>query len=211
MMMSVIIFDLDGTLYRSAAIKKKFAEAAYHTLAKFQDISLDQARICVEEKRGTLQQEHGFSVPYTLALQSLGVPIAFWHDESIKFFDPGDYLQEDTRLRQTLIRLRKHYRLALLTNNSRVQTDRTLRALGVLDLFHPVYSYNTFNLLKPSRELLKKVLRDLEVTPAECCLVGDRYPVDIRPALDLGMKAHQVAGPEDVYTLSDNNFSQEEK
>jgi FMN phosphatase YigB (HAD superfamily) len=49
-MIKVIIFDLDGTLYKSKGIAEKFAQAAYYTLSKFQNISLDDAQKLIEEK-----------------------------------------------------------------------------------------------------------------------------------------------------------------
>lgn len=210
-MVSVLIFDLDGTLYKSAEIKQKFAEAAYHTFAKHERIPVQKARTLVEEKRTSLKKEQGFSVPYTLTLQSLGVPINVWHRESIRYFDPGDYLGQDERLRQALVQLEKRFRLVVLTNNNRVQTERTLRALGIQDLFCSIYSYDSFRLLKPDAKLLSEVLHDLKVTPDQCCMIGDRYPVDIQPARDMGMKTLEVSGPGNIYTLPDNNFLQEEK
>jgi HAD superfamily hydrolase (TIGR01509 family) len=82
-----------------------------------------------------------------------------------KKFDPRDYLTEDEKLKKSLDGLKKYYRLAILTNNNRIQTERTLAALRLNDLFDRVYTYNSFKLLKPNPEFFQKVVEDLNVEP----------------------------------------------
>jgi len=202
-MIKVILFDLDGTLYKSSEIKDKFAEAAYHTLAKFKKISLAEAQTIVEERRAELKKKDGYSVPYTLTLVHYGVPIEYWHKENIKFFDPRDYLTKDHNFKRCLLKLKKRYRLAILTNNNDTQTERILEALGLHELFDEVFTYNSFKLLKPNVQFFKKAAQELAVKPAECLVVGDRYSVDLNPAKRLGMQIYEVKGPDDIYSLED--------
>jgi len=203
-MIKNIIFDLDGTLYNSEVILKKFAEAAYHTLAKFQNISLEKARGLVEQKRVELKKERGYSVPYTLTLISYGVPIEFWHQENIKFFDPRNYLDKNENLVKSITELKKRYRLAVLTNNNSTQAERIIEAIGLKGLFDKVFTYNSFKLLKPDPNFLKKAAAEMNAKPEECLTVGDRYNIDLTPARDLGMQAYEVKGPEDIEKLTDN-------
>ncbi len=198
-----IIFDLDGTLYKSTEIRTKFAEAAYYTLSKFKKIGIDDAKRLLERKREELKREYGEPVPYTLTLKSFGMSVEQWHKENVSYFDPRDYLTEDNRLRKSLIELKEHYHLAILTNNNSIQTERILEALAIKDLFDRIFTYNTFKLLKPSLEFLKRAVDVLQVAPEECCFVGDRYNVDLSPAKRLGMHIYEVKGPEDVYCLFD--------
>jgi putative hydrolase of the HAD superfamily len=200
-MIKAIFFDLDGTLYKSTDIRKKFAEAAYYTLSKFRKIPLANAQRLVEERRDRLKKEQGFSIPYTLTLKSFGVPIEYWHDENIAFFDPRDYLAKDEELRKSLVLLKKHHKLAVLTNNNRVQAERTLIALNIINLFDGIFTYNSFKLLKPDPEFFKRAVAALDLEPEACCFVGDRYNVDLGPAKELGMHIYEVQGPADIYEL----------
>jgi putative hydrolase of the HAD superfamily len=197
----VIFFDLDGTLYCSSVIREKFAEAAAFTLKKYKGISLDSARRLIQNMRQQLLLRYKDGVPYTMALQAFGIPIDSWHRENIAYFDPRDHLQKDARLRQCLVALRTTCRLAVLTNNNATQTERTLEALGVKEMFDEVFTYNTFKLLKPDPLFLQKALERCEVRPEECLFIGDRYSIDLEPAVSLGMHIHEVKGPEDIYDM----------
>ncbi len=201
-MIKVIIFDLDGTLYKSKEIAEKFARAAHYTLSKFKNIPLDDARKLIEEKRQQIEKEYSDSVPQTLILNSFGISTESWHKENIDFFDPRDYLTKDEKLKKSLDGLKKRYQLTVLTNNNKIQTERTLAALGLNALFDRVYTYNSFKLLKPNPEFFQKVVEDLNVEPESCFFVGDRNSVDLEPAKKLGMLTYKVKGPEDIYDLS---------
>jgi HAD superfamily hydrolase (TIGR01549 family) len=200
-MIKVILFDLDGTLYDSAEVRGKFAEAAYHALAKLKNIPVEEATALIEDTREKLKEKHGFPVPYTLTLVRFGMPVETWHKENISYFDPRDYLSANDELRKMLLVLKKRCRLAILTNNNEVQAKRILEALKVQDLFDRVFTYNTFKTMKPNPQFFKKAAKAMEVTLEECLVVGDRYSVDLIPAQELGMQIYEVKGPDDILRL----------
>ncbi len=199
--LKTILFDLDGTLYSSAEVRDKFAEAAYHALAKLKNIPVDDAKNLIEDTREKLRAKHGFPVPYTLTLVRFGMSVETWHKENIAFFDPRDYLSANGDLKEMLHGLKKRFRLAILTNNNEVQAKRILEALNVQDVFDRVFTYNSFRTLKPNPEFFKEAAKAMGVKPNECLVVGDRYGVDLIPAQDLGMKIYEVKGPEDIKKL----------
>jgi len=201
MVTQAILFDMDGTLYKSQAIRTKFAEAAYYTLAKEKSISLDSARQSIEQKRDSMKVHYGQSVPYTLTLQSLGIPIAVWHEYNIDYFDPGEYLKSDPLLEKSLKILKAHFTLAVITNNNHIQTQRTLKAIGVNGFFDSVFTYNSYHILKPDPAFFMRAAEDLKVAINACCCVGDRYDIDLKPAKAIGMSVLEVQGPEDIYDL----------
>lgn len=200
-MIKVILFDLDGTLYNSAEVQQKFAEAAYHALARTKEIPVCQARSLIEETRAQLKAKHGFAVPYTLTLVRFGVSVEAWHKANIDYFDPRDFISANGELRDMLLHLRKRCRLAILTNNNEVQAGRILEALHVQDLFDRVFTYNTFKTMKPNPRFFRKAAEAMNVAPAECLVVGDRYSVDLIPAQNLGMQIYEVRGPDDISKL----------
>ncbi len=201
-MSKVIIFDLDGTLYKNPEIRKQFAAAAYHTLSKYKNIGVADAQKLIEDKRETLKVQYGSPVPYTLTLKSFGISIEDWHTENVVYFDPRDYLTKDEKLKKSLNELKQHYRLAILTNNNRIQTERILEALDLKDVFDKIFTYNSFKLLKPNPEFLERAVEDMNVEPEACLFVGDRFNIDLSPAKKLNMHIYEVSGPEDVYVLS---------
>jgi putative hydrolase of the HAD superfamily len=200
-MIKVILFDLDGTLYHSTEVRKKFAQAAYYALAKLKKISVEEATMLIEDTREKLKAKHGFPVPYTLTLVRFGMPVEMWHKENIEFFDPRDHLSANGELREKLLDLKKRCRLAILTNNNEVQAGRILQALKVEDLFDRVFTYNSFKTMKPNPQFFERAAKEMEVLPEECLVVGDRYSVDLIPAQNLGMQIYEVKGPDDISKL----------
>lgn len=200
-MIKAIVFDLDGTLYNSPLVLKHFAEAAYHTYAKNKHVEYETAKQLIEERRAELKKQTGHAVPYTRALISYGIPISVWHQENSAYFDAGEYIHEDPKLKQVLKQMKAKYKLAVLTNNNQIQAERILIALGVFALFDHVFTYNSFELLKPDPELFKKIIETIGIIPEECLVIGDRLDVDLEPAQALGMKTLVVMGPEDIYKL----------
>ncbi|MCX7994179.1 MAG: HAD family hydrolase [candidate division WOR-3 bacterium] len=200
-MVKIIIFDLDGTLYNSTEVYQKFAEAAYYTYARIKNTDIEQAKDIIEKRREEMRNEKGFAVPYTLALLSFGISIEEWHKENINYFNAGDYLKRDEGLRSILVRLKEKYKLAVFTNNNRIQTERILEALGIKELFDYIFTYENFKRIKPDPEVFKQIIRALNFKPEECMMVGDRYYVDLLPAKEQGMEIFEVKGPEDIAHL----------
>ncbi len=204
-MLKAIIFDLDGTLYKSPEVYQQFAEAAYHTYAKIKNTTKEKAKEILEKKREELRKIRGFPVPYTLALIEFGISIEKWHEENIAFFDAGAFLKPDTELKQVLQKLKQKYIIAVLTNNNKIQTDRILGALDIKDLFDYIFTYESFKLIKPNPEIFRNVVNKLGLKPDECLMVGDRYDVDLVPAKEIGMKIYEVKGPEQIPDLLEIN------
>ncbi len=206
-----IFFDLDGTLYRSSIIAEKFAEAAYQTYARFKACPVQEAGNVVEARRDQLSCEQETKVPYTITLLSLGIPVEIWHETNIDYFDPRDYLTADVALYRCLVDLKKHYRLAVITNNNQTQCERMLEAIGIRSLFVRLFTYNTFRLLKPDPEFIRKACAALNVRASDCIMVGDRYRVDLEPAEKLGMTVYEVKGPDTICRLAKNLCGEEDK
>ena len=200
-MIKVILFDLDGTLYKSKEVRTNFAEAAYHALAKLKKIPVGEAKKLIEDMREKLKEKHGFPVPYTLTLIRFGMTVENWHKENIAYFDPREFLSADGNLRKMLQGMKKRFKLAILTNNNEVQANRILQALDVQDLFDRVFTYNSFRTMKPNPKTFREAAKAMDVLPEECLVVGDRYSVDLIPAQDLGMQIYEVKGPEGIEKL----------
>ncbi len=200
-MLKVILFDLDGTLYTSSEVYQKFAEAAYHTYAKLKKTTVEKAKEVLERRRKEMKKERGYEVPYTLALLSVGISIEEWHKENINFFNPGDLLKKNELLKIILSKLKEKYKLAVFTNNNRIQTERILKALGIERLFDYIFTYESYKLIKPNPEVFKKIIKELKIKPEECLMVGDRYHFDLLPAQEQEMKIYEVKGPDDISEL----------
>lgn len=92
----------------------------------------------------------------------------------------------DTKLIDTLEYLKDKYDMVVLTNWFTVQQTKRLKRYGILKYFTKVYG--TDNILnKPNTEAFLEACKPYKVN--ECIFIGDSYEIDIKGAIDSGLKA----------------------
>lgn len=198
-----LVFDLDSTLYENPEYARHQVESQIDLLAARWGRNAEELRKEVYRKEEEWARSHGGRRPSlgNLLKEAYGLGIeesVALREEAIR---PEHYLAPDPRLREALLQLARAHRLVLLTNNPVSIGRRSLRALGVEDCFEAVVGLDTTLTSKPSREGFLKVLEILDLPPHQLVSVGDRYAVDIEPALTLGMGGILVEGIHDTYTL----------
>ena len=200
---AALIFDMDLTLYSNTAYGQMQIDSLVERLGGREGKAFPRMRDEVEERRKTLALSWGGRKPsLSDVLLSYGVSMEEnirWREEA---YEPEKYIQEDPLLREILIGLSASFALALVTNNPVLIARRTLAALGTEDLFAALVGLDTCGVSKPHKKPFLKVARSLGVLPETCVSIGDRYDIDLTPALDLGMGALLVDGVEDVYKLA---------
>lgn len=91
------------------------------------------------------------------------------------------------RLRPTLELLSRRYRLGIVSNFYG-NLDGILAAEGLGSCFAVVADSGVLGVLKPDPQIFLHAARALESGPAECVMVGDSIPRDIKGAAAAGMK-----------------------
>ena len=177
-----IIFDFDGTLYGDWRIWISIIE---ETLA---DFHLPVTPIdALEEARRMVRT--GDFVNSTIRISGVATALARERglslDEEVKkrFFERLDAKMDDAGPGEKLNRLLKrfaqeNFRMGIVTF---VRSPRILRRLEVWslkDYFRSVITPDVVPEVKPSPEPFLKAMKDLEVTPGRCFVVGDE-PVDM--------------------------------
>ncbi|MEE3410728.1 MAG: HAD family hydrolase [Treponema sp.] len=197
-----IIFDIDSTLYTNAAYAFEQVDCQVRRFASLRGITNDQARKMVADYRKKYAAENGGKkVSLSNALRSFGVSIeqsVQWRRELI---EPADFLGPDKKLQEALAALGRRYKLLCVTNNPLLPAQKTLDALGVADLIEVLVGLDTCNLSKPAKEPFERAANEAGVPFGKIVSVGDRYDLDLAPALELGMGGVLVRGVEDVYRL----------
>ena len=197
-----IIFDIDSTLYTNAAYAFEQVDCQVRRFASLRGITNDQARKMVAEYRKKYAAENGGKkVSLSNTLRSFGVSIeqsVQWRRELI---EPADFLGVDKKLQEALAALGRRCKLLCVTNNPLLPAQKTLDALGVADLIEVLVGLDTCNLSKPAKEPFERAANEVGVPFDKIVSVGDRYDLDLAPALELGMGGVLVRGVEDVYKL----------
>ena len=197
-----IIFDIDSTLYTNEAYAFEQVDCQVRRFASLRSISNDEARKMVADYRKKFARENGGKkVSLSNTLAHFGVSI----DQSVQWrrelIEPSDFLGKDKELRDALVQLSKKLKLICVTNNPILPAKKTLAALGIEDLILDLIGLDTLNLSKPAKEPFELAAKRACLEPCQMASVGDRYDLDLAPALELGMGGVLVGGVEDVYKL----------
>lgn len=196
-----LIFDMDGTLYQSAALDRRYAHSLYAAVAENKKLSLPAARRFFQEHHEALARDLGTRPSKLYTLQTLGISDERWARHQGSCIHPGTVLKPDPRLRKMLLALRAQYRLAVVTNNHRQNTEETLACLGILEAFDEILTLSESRRFKPSSELYADMAQRLGVDATECLSIGDRYHLDLEPAAAVGMHTFWVRQNADLFRL----------
>lgn len=199
-----IIFDIDSTLYTCTAYALEQVDCQVREYARVNGMTADEARKKVADFRQKFALENnGKKISLGNTLLNFGVPISQsvkWRNELMR---PQDYLKQDLKLREVLLKLKENYNLICVTNNPVLPARKTLEVIGVSDLFKDIVGLDTCLKSKPA---LEPFMRAVELTGSsveECVAVGDRYDMDVALPLEMGMGGVVVTGVEEVYGLGE--------
>jgi phosphoglycolate phosphatase/putative hydrolase of the HAD superfamily len=199
---AAILFDIDSTLYTNPEYARSQIDLPIEKLARMRGISFKQMNDEMNQYRDNWIKTHnGQGISHGNTFTAFGVSIS----ESVKWREelcqPEQYLSKDMRLRSALEQLKSVLTLGVVTNNPVSIAKRTLRVLGVEDMFHAIIGLDTCGVSKPHKEPLTRATSLCGASFDSCVSVGDRYDIDIALPLELGMGGILVDGVEDVYKL----------
>jgi putative hydrolase of the HAD superfamily len=86
----------------------------------------------------------------------------------------------------TLNKLKKKYKLVILSDAPRIQAWVRLAAMGIYDKFDYVITFDDTKVRKPNHKPFLYALKKLKLKPEECVMVGDSLMRDIAPTKKLG-------------------------
>lgn len=158
--MRKIIFDLDDTLY----ISKELREKRNKEIIKFLGDNLSKYTE-LKRKYNTIEcfNRLGFSKEEFYNLIET-VPIN---------------LNRDEKLVKIFSRLKKHYNIIILSNNSKKIVKNTIEKLGIIHLIDSYYGGNDFPVLKPNKKCFSMVERNDIV-------IGNDYEKDLKIPKEMG-------------------------
>ena len=202
------IFDIDSTLYTNQAYAFEQVDCQVRQFAKERGITADEARRMVADYRKKFAAEHdGSKVSLGNTLLAFGVPIEQSVQWRRELLEPADFLGRDDKLIEELKNLQQKYQLICVTNNPVLPARKTLDAIGVSEFFTEIVGLDTCFKSKPALEPFETAVERLsksartEIKAENCLAVGDRYDMDIKLPLEMGMGGILVSGVEEVYQI----------
>lgn len=199
-----LIFDMDNTLYTNPGYARHQEEVLVKRLAQAKDWSEAMAQKQVGLVRTEYALAHsGHKPSLGNVFAALGIPITTSVEWRKQLLRPENFLQANPQLVQTMHSLAKQFRLAIVTNNPVEIAQRTLAVLGIRECIPVIIGLDSTNLSKPDPAAFRLAATSLDCEPPNLISIGDRYEVDIEPALGLGMGGILVEGVEEVCGLPD--------
>ena len=206
------IFDIDSTLYTNQAYAFEQVDCQVRQFAKERGMTADEARRMVADYRKKFAAEHeGSKVSLGNTLLAFGVPIEQSVQWRRELLEPADFLGRDEKLIESLKILQAKYQLICVTNNPVLPARKTLDAIGVSDFFPEIVGLDTCFKSKPALEPFQTAVELLSksacasgresISAENIVAVGDRYDMDIKLPLEMGMGGILVSGVEEVYQI----------
>jgi putative hydrolase of the HAD superfamily len=187
-MIKAIIFDLDNTLIDFMKMKRLSCEAAMDAMIS--------AGLKISKKKG-LKILFRLYMKYGLEYQKI---FQVFLKKVIGKIDYGIMASGIVAYRRvkegllypypdvvpTLNKLKKKYKLVILSDAPRIQAWIRLVAMGIYDKFNYVITFDDTKVRKPNPKPFRFVLKKLKLKPEECVMVGDSLKRDIASAKKLG-------------------------
>lgn len=196
-----IILDGDDTLWHTQELYES-AKNKFVKIVNFQELKEEEIKELIDEIDAERVKILKFSK--TRFIESLLITYAIlcgkynrkWElsvEEKIKeiglsIFVFPPQLYEDSI--SSLQMLSKHFTLILFTNGDREIQEKKIDSLGkdFKSFFKKIY----ISEMKNEDEYIK-IINDLNISPAQCWVIGNSIKSDINPAIKLGLKAVLIA------------------
>jgi len=195
-LLKAVIFDLDGTLYRSP----EYVEAFYDSL-----IELMGEKLGIDKERAfkVFADIRRKDISTASAAERLGEDRSALYRELAQRLHPEKYIARDPALNDTLSTLRSRgLKLAVLTNAGRSLALNVLKALGLSIADFDVIVTRDDVTPKPSQRAFRAVVGRLQIQPAEGVYVDD-LPQMVRQAKQLGMRTVLISDAEVRHDYAD--------
>jgi len=194
-MIKAVLFDLGGTLIRTADIPEIFKRILemYGVAASLDQISkVHKVNEDIDVVKGQIELGQEFWVQWNRKLlERIGI------DDQDEFLARKidelwwDYADLDVYpdVAETLSELRrKSVKVGIVTNGLKKDFQRILEELKLIDNFDVVVGIDSCNNGKPSKQIFLHALDKLQVNPEEAIFVGNEVKYDYEGAKKAGLK-----------------------
>jgi putative hydrolase of the HAD superfamily len=176
-----VVFDVDGTLYRSAEYERYLRESIYMVLGEMLGIDYREAGVRLESLKKSLKT-------VSLSVEAMGVDRRRFYELLAERVEPSIYIKPRLEVKNLLSKLReKNVKIGCHTNSGRRLYLKVIRAINL--------SVSDFDVIVTSDDADPKPLKNgyillsrlLGVPFNKILYVGDRWEVEVKPAKELGM------------------------
>ncbi len=195
-----VIFDLDNTLYSFSDIWQEANKSMYYLFNLQEKLSYESffniykkhnKNVLKEIKEKKISSKNLRNARIILTMQDLG--IVFTDNDARNYYKKMfvfilEKIKKDNNLIDKLKKLKKNYKIYLLTNGFSKEQRKKLEKLEITNIFDNIYISAETGNSKPNKEAFLQIIKGNNLAIEKTLMVGDSYNFDIQPAKKLGMQ-----------------------
>ena len=184
-MIKAIIFDFGNVIcyFTNDILKQKMAEAAGKTTEEINELIYKNSDIMKRYESGQITSEDF----YKEISQICGINLPY---QELKTIYSKDKYRRVEGTKELIERLRKSYKVSLLSNTSEWDWDYMIQAAPEILTFETITKSYEVGAMKPNQIIFEDALKKLNLKPEECVFTDDILEY-VEVAKSLGLKAFQ--------------------
>lgn len=196
-MIKAIIFDLDNTLIDRQRAFKEMLIRKFTSLFNDKKLVNDMVKDVIDwDNNGTVERIIVFKKwadKYNVTCVTPEQLDKEWSNES----GSVAFLYDDVK--ETLIKLKEKYKLAILTNGNTISQRRKLSTINIYDLLDYTLVSSEYIVKKPDKQIFEYTAKQLGLETNECIYVGDNYNIDVLGSKNAGMTPIFVSRKNEIH------------
>lgn len=185
----LIIFDLDGTLYKmkgGSFVNSKLHQKILKNAIRYIKIKLKISKHEAENILKEIVHEYGENI--SIALEKKYRLNRYEYFNYVWNINPKSYINKSNDLENILIRLNKDYEFLLMSDSPKIWIVNVLKMLGIETFFKGKILSGEGNKRKIFGNRYDDILNKHNIVSADVIVVGDQETTDIAPAKKIGLK-----------------------
>ncbi len=192
-----LFFDIDDTLYDSTKLATTARKNAISAMIDAGLPEKDEKKVYQILERIIKRVGSNYPQHYDELLKEIGKR---WDP---KIIASGVVAYEHTKrghltpfpqVEPTLQKMKKKYRLGIISNGLAIKQWEKLIGLGLNNIFDIVVTSEEVGFEKPDVRIFERAIKKMGLKPEECIMVGDKTDIDVEGAKESGMHTVLVKG-----------------
>ncbi len=197
----VVAFDFDETFYSAENMRELYLNYIKKTFKKLCGFDDKKTKKVMHSLGYTLESKTAPS--FSQICTNFGVSDIEYHKYRITNYFEIDYTKAEIVSNETLERFAKFFNLYIVSNEINTILESKITKINLNKaLFKGIYSTPITATKTNSKDIpYLDIIHREHIKPSELLVIGDRFKVDIEPAIELGANGILIDKPRDLISI----------